>query len=84
VAEVLREAISMASLRKLGILAAAFGAVLVALSPRRRTLVAQKLKESRRFVSQRILDRDARDSQAREQWDDDGGAREGSIAAPLR
>ena len=61
-------------MRKLGVLALAFGAAVVALGPRRRALVAQKLAQSRRFVSERIVDRDAREL-SRARWDDDGGAR---------
>jgi len=69
---------SMSAMRKLGLLMLAVGTVLVALSPRRRALVAQKLAQSRRFVSGRLVDRearDSRDSEARDRWDDDGGAR---------
>jgi hypothetical protein len=74
----------MASMRNLGVLVVVFGGVLVALSPRRRRRIAQKLEESRRFVSRRIVDRDARDDQAHGRWDDDGGTWDASAAAPLR
>jgi hypothetical protein len=62
------------TIRTLAVLALVVGAVVVALSPRRRALIAQKLAESRRFVSRRVVDRDAREGTARARWDDDGGA----------
>jgi len=43
-----------------------FAGVLVELWSRRRTLTVRKSAESHRFVSRRILDRDARESQARD------------------
>jgi hypothetical protein len=64
-------------------LALALATALVARWPRRRAPAAKKLADTRRFVSRRIVDRDARDEQALVRWDDDGGANEegGSNAA---
>jgi hypothetical protein len=76
---------SVPMLKNLGLLAIAFGAVLVALSPRRRALIARTLARRHRFVSRRIVDRDARYGQALDMWDDDGGASaEGAIHAAIR
>jgi hypothetical protein len=58
------ESIEMREMRRLGIVAVALAGVLVELWSRRRTLIVQKSADSRRFVSRRILDRDARESQA--------------------
>ena len=74
----------MTAIRKLGALALVLGGVLVALSPRRRALVGQKLAQARRFLFQRSLDRDARDNEARERWEDDGGARKEPANAVVR
>ena len=60
------ESIEMRVMRRLGIVAVALAGVLVELWSRRRTLIVQKSADSRRFVSRRILDRDARASQARD------------------
>ena len=75
---------SVMTLRNLGRLAIAFGAVLVVLSPRRRALVARKLAHTRRFVSRRVIDRDERHSQALDTWDHDGGAKQGESNAAIR
>lgn len=72
---------SVTTLRNLGLLAIASGAVLVVLSPRRRALVARKLAHTRRFVSRRVVDRDERHSQALDTWDHDGAKQGGSNAA---
>jgi hypothetical protein len=74
---------SVATLRNLGLLAIAFGAVLVVLSPRRRALVARKLAHTRRFVSRRVVDRDERRSQALDTWNHDG-AKQGESNAAIR
>ena len=76
--------VSMTAMRKLGALALVLGGVLVALSPRRRALVAQKLAQARGFLSRRGVDRDARDNEARERWEDDGGATKEPSNAALR
>ena len=73
----------MTTLRNLGLLAIAFGAIVLVLSPRRRALVAQKLAHARRFVSRRVVDRDALHRQALDTWDDDGGAKQGGAHATL-
>jgi hypothetical protein len=54
--------------RNLAIVALLFGGVLLVLR-RRRALPARKRGESRP-----IVDRDEHDREARERWDDDGGA----------
>ena len=72
---------SVTAMRKLGVLALVIGAAIVALSPRRRALVAQKLEQSRRFVSERIVDRNARELQSLDRWDDDGGAKGSDVHA---
>lgn len=74
----------MAILKSFGVLALALGGVLVALWRRRRARAAGQLACTRRFVSRRIADRDARDQQALVRWDDDGGANEGGSNATLR
>ena len=56
---------------------AMLGGVLVALSPRRRAVLARRLAEARRAVSQRLADRDREASRSTERWDDDGGATQG-------
>lgn len=62
-------------MRKLAVVAIVVGGVFLALSRRHRTLLAQKLAESRRFVSQRIIDRNARNpDRERDRWDNEGGA----------
>lgn len=71
----LHRSIHVKAMRKLGVMALALGAAIVAVSPSRRALVAQKLAQSRRFVSKRIVDRDARKRQSLDRWDDDGGAK---------
>jgi hypothetical protein len=75
---------SMTAIRRLGTLALVLGGVLVALSPRRRALVSQKLAQARRFLSRRNGGRDARDSEARARWEDDGGAGKEPSNATLR
>jgi hypothetical protein len=84
----LQRPISVTTLRNLGLLAIAFGAVLVALSPRHRALVARRLAHTRRFVSRRVVDRDECRSQALDQaldtWNDDGGAKEEESNAAIR
>jgi len=62
----------VAQIRSLSDLSLVLGGVLVALSL--RGLVARRLDRSRWFVSRRVVDRDAREEQARGRWDDDGGA----------
>jgi len=57
--------------------------VLLALSALRREEIAQKLERARRFVSRRAVDRDARESTARDRWDDDGGAPKGGNNAVI-
>jgi hypothetical protein len=76
----------MAAMRTLAVLTVVLCAVLAALSPRRRALIAQKLTQSRRFVSRRVVDRDARDWESWNRWDDDGGAgtKEGVHDAAIR
>lgn len=76
--------IRVAAIRSLSVLAFMLGAVLVALSSRRRALIAQKFERSRRFVSRRVVDRDARERTARDRWDDDGGASNGGNNAVVR
>lgn len=71
-------------MRKIGILVAVLGGVLVVLSRRHRALIAQTLAQSRRFVSRRIVDRDARDREARDRWDNEGGATGATIDATVR
>jgi hypothetical protein len=74
----------MAIPRHFGVLALALGGVLVALWRWRRAPADRKLAYTRRFVSRRITDRDARDAQALGRWDDDGGANEGESRAAIR
>jgi hypothetical protein len=78
----------MATLRNLGVLAFALGGTLCALWPRRRAPAAGKLAYTRRFVSRRIADRDAREIQALAGWDagcdNDGGMNEGGSDAAIR
>jgi hypothetical protein len=76
--------IGVAAIRTLSVLVVVLGAVLVALSPRRRALIARKLEESRAFASRRVVDRDARDRSARDRWADDGGASNGGNNATFR
>ena len=76
----LQRSIRVTGTRKIGLLALGFGAIYVAASAKRRALLAQKLAESRRFVSRRIFDREARDGQSVDRWDDEGGA----ASAPIR
>ena len=58
--------------------------ILVALSPRRRALIARTFAQSRHFVPRGAVDRDARDREAHERWDDDGGAKNGGNDAIIR
>jgi hypothetical protein len=74
----------MASLRSLGVLAFALGGAPGAGWPRRRAPAAAKPAYTRRFVSHRVADRDARDDQALARWDDDGGVNEGGSNAVIR
>lgn len=69
----LHRSMNVTAMRKLGTLALVVGTVVVVFAPRRRALAVQKLAQARRFFSERIVDRDARES--RDRWDDDGGAR---------
>ena len=72
-ARTLHRSKGVTAMRKLAVFAVAFGIVVVALSPRRRARIAQKLEESRRFISRRRVDRDARDRSEPDRWADDGG-----------
>lgn len=83
-ASTLHHQVTMTAMRKLGALVLVLGGVLVALSPRRRALVAQKLAQARGFLSRGGVDRDARDNEARARWDDDGGATKEPSNAALR
>jgi hypothetical protein len=74
----------MATRKHFGARALALGGILVALWRRRRARAARKLTHTRRFVSRRVADRDARDQQALVRWDDDGGANEGGTNATIR
>jgi hypothetical protein len=74
----------MAFLRNIGVFAFALGGTLCALWPRRRAPAAGKLVYTRRFVSRRIADRDAREIQALASWDNDGGMNEGGSDAAIR
>ena len=56
--------------RIVALLALVIGGVFV--SPERRAWIIRKLGLTRRFVSRRVVDRDARDPLAA--WADDGGA----------
>lgn len=57
--------------------------ILVIVSPRHRRAIARRLADARRFVSHRIVDRDARaSSRAIDTWEDEGGAMPGAKAAP--
>lgn len=65
----------MKSIRNIGTFMLVLGGAFFALSPRRRSAVAQKLAEARRFVSRRAADREARASHlASETWEGEGGA----------
>jgi len=66
------------------VLVLVLGSVLAAVSSWRRTRFAERSAESRRFVSRRVVDRDARDQQALERWGNDGGAMEGGRDATVR
>jgi hypothetical protein len=81
VARTLHDGMSMTVIRHFVILTLLFGGVLVAASPTRRARLARKLEESRRFVSRRLVDRDARE---RARWDDDGGAIAGAVDAAIQ
>ena len=76
--------IRVAILKNFGVLALALGGALVALWRRRRAPAAEKLAYTRRFVSRRIADRDARDEQALVRWDDESAANQGGSNAAIR
>ena len=75
---------NVTAVRKLGVLVLVLGGVLVGLSPNRRTRLARKVTQTRRFVSRRIAARDANDGAALERWDTDGGAKKGAVDAAIR
>ena len=65
----------MQAVRNAVIFVLVLGGAFLALSPKRRSLVAEKLAEIQRFTSRRIADREARDDrQATEAWESEGGA----------
>jgi hypothetical protein len=85
--QALAASVIVTTLRNLGLLAIALGAVLAVLvgrSPRRRAPGARKLAHMRRFASHRVVDRDDVHSQALDTWDDDGGAKQGGPDATIR
>ena len=66
----------MQAVRNAVIFVLVLGGAFLALSPKRRSLVAEKLAEIQRFASRRIADREARDDgrRATEAWESEGGA----------
>jgi hypothetical protein len=63
----------MSQIRMIAGAVLALGGVLAAVITRRRTRLAERSSSSHRFISRRVVDREARDHQAQERWDDDGG-----------
>lgn len=65
----------MKSIRNIGTFVLVLGGAFFALSPRRRSAVARKLAEARRFVSRRVTDREARAGNlAADRWEGEGGS----------
>ena len=65
----------MQAVRNAVIFVLVLGGAFLALSPKRRSLVAGKLAEVQRLASRRIADREARAGRlATEAWESEGGA----------
>jgi len=72
----------MPTLRSIAVTFVASAWIFVVVSPRHRRAMARRLAEATRFVSQRIVDREARDrSQALDRWEGEGGSAQSGVRA---